>query len=247
MRGYRGGIGNSLRVLEINNEIKHKETLGGKMSTYVLTSMFHNGFHGRVSEIFRRMIVSRNTFAFVASEFEKQYETTDYYFTIFLNMFETCGIHFEDAYVVDGRMTREEAQRAVAKTDVVWLAGGDSPKQFQYLQKYGLDTVIKQHQGVIIGMSAGAINMAETAICTVSCGHDRQEIYQGLGCVEISVEPHFERSNLSGEVRELSVNYTIYGLCDESMIVCTDGTMEFVGDVYRIRDGQVEPMEGTGH
>lgn len=70
--------------------------------------------------------------------------------------------------------------------------------------------------------------MAETAICTVFCGHDRQEIYQGLGCVEISVEPHFERSNLSGEVRELSVNHTIYGLCDESMIVCTDGTMEFV-------------------
>lgn len=61
--------------------------------------------------------------------------------------FRSWVVDFEDAYVVDGRMTREEAQRAVAKTDVVWLAGGDSPKQFQYLQKYGLDTVIKQHQG----------------------------------------------------------------------------------------------------
>ena len=233
-----------MHFLEINNEIKQRN-VGGNMSTYVLTSMFHNGFHGRVSELFRRMIVSRNGFAFVASEFEKQHETTDHYFTVFLNMFETCGIHFQDAYAVDGRMTRKEAQRAVEKADVVWLAGGDSPKQFRYLQSYGLDIVIKQHQGIIIGMSAGSINMAETAICTVSCGHDRQEIYKGLGCVKISVEPHIDPNNLSGEVTELSANHTIYGLCDESMIVCTDGTMEFVGDVYKIRDGHAERMAGT--
>lgn len=56
-------------------------------------------------------------------------------------MFEEKGIHFENAYVVDGRMTAEEAQKSVAEADVVWLAGGDTPTQFGYFQKYGLDTV----------------------------------------------------------------------------------------------------------
>ncbi|MCI5741654.1 MAG: Type 1 glutamine amidotransferase-like domain-containing protein [Lachnospiraceae bacterium] len=90
---------------------------------------------------------------------------------------------------------------------MVWLAGGDTPTQFGYFQKYGLDTIIKKHKGVIIGMSAGSINLAETAICTLSCEHHRQEIYKGLGCVNISVEPHFVRSEVSDELIELSKKY----------------------------------------
>lgn len=90
---------------------------------------------------------------------------------------------------------------------MVWLAGGDTPTQFGYFQKYGLDVIIKKHKGVIIGMSAGSINLAETAICTLSCEHHRQEIYKGLGCVNISVEPHFVRSEVSDELIELSKKY----------------------------------------
>lgn len=67
--------------------------------------------------------------------------------------------------------------------------------------------VIRRHKGVIIGMSAGSINLAETAICTISCKHAKQEIYHGLGCVNITVEPHFVRSQLSKELLELSEKY----------------------------------------
>ena len=212
------------------------------MSTYILTSMFENGFGNEVSEIFHQKIKDRNRFAFVASEFEKIPEKTDKYFRFFLAMFEECGIHFKETYVVDGRMTAEEAQRAVLEADVIWLSGGDTPTQFNYLKKYGLDNVIKQHKGVIIGMSAGTINLAETAICTLSCGHYKQEIYKGLGCVNVSVEPHFVIDNVSDELLELSQKYIIYGLCDESIIICTDEELEFVGEVYKISGGAVERL-----
>lgn len=44
------------------------------------------------------------------------------------------------------------------------------------------------------------------------CGYlnnwaDRQDIYKGLGCVNISVEPHFVRSEVSDELIELSKKY----------------------------------------
>lgn len=212
------------------------------MSTYILTSMFENGFGNEVSKIFHQKIKDRNKFAFVASEFEKIHEKTDKYFRFFLAMFEECGIHFKETYVVDGRMTAEEAQRAVSEADVIWLSGGDTPTQFNYLKKYGLDNVIKQHKGVIIGMSAGTINLAETAICTLSCGHYKQEIYKGLECVNVSVEPHFVIDNVSDELLELSKKYIIYGLCDESIIICTDEEIEFVGEVYKISDGIIEKL-----
>lgn len=89
-------------------------------------------------------------------------------------------------------------------------------------------------------MSAGSINMAKTAICTLSCGHHKQEIYSGLGCVDISVEPHFVREKVSEELLALSEEYTIYGLCDEGLIVCSGETVEFYGEVYRLSKGVVE-------
>lgn len=212
------------------------------MSTYILTSMFANGFSGNVAELLNNKITKRNKFAFVASEFEKMHEKTDRYCMLFLNMFEAIGIHFDEIHTVDGRMTVEEAKKSVTEADVVWLAGGDTPTQFNYLKKYGLDSIIKNHEGVIIGMSAGAINMAETAICTLSCGHHKQEIYSGLGCVDISVEPHFVRSKVSDELMELSKKHLIYGLCDESVIVCSGGKYEFIGEIYRLCDGNIEQV-----
>ncbi len=210
------------------------------MSTYILTSMFPNGFHAQAAEIFRQEISKRNKFAFVASEFELLHEKTDKYFHFFLDMFEDAGIHFEEAYVVDGRMNADEAQKAVADADVVWLSGGDTPTQFGYFQKYGLLDVLKAHDGVIIGMSAGSINMAKTAICTLSCGHHKREIYSGLGCVDISVEPHFVREKVSEELLVLSEEYTIYGLCDDGLIVCSGESVEFYGEVYRLSNRIVE-------
>ena len=210
------------------------------MSTYILTSMFHNGFSDEIAELFQKKITHRERFVFVASEFEKHHKKTDNYFKFFLNMFEEKEIHFKEARVVDGRMTAKQAQAAVEAADVIWLSGGDTPVEFAYLQKYGLVDVIKNHSGVVIGMSAGSINLADTAICTRSCGHDPQQIYPGIGCVRISVEPHFVMGELSDELLELSEKYTIYGLCDESVIVCEDENVEFHGEIYKIEKGNIE-------
>lgn len=212
------------------------------MSTYILTSMFHNGFDEETADIFRQKITNRNKFAFVASEFEQMHEKTDKYFGFFLNMFEEVGIHFEESYVIDGRMDKGDAQKKLSEADVIWISGGDTPKEFGYLIKYGLDAIIKQHDGVIIGMSAGSINMAKTSICTVSCGHHKQEIYNGLSCVDISVEPHFDIHNVSNELIGLSYKYLIYGLCDESFIVYSDNKIEFFGEIYKLSQGNIERL-----
>ena len=209
------------------------------MSTYILTSMFPNGLTADQGELFRILITERRRFAFIASEFEMMHEKTDKYFHFFLNMFRENGISFDEACVVDGRMTVAEAQSAVKEADVVWLSGGNTPVAFSYLKKYKLVSVLKQHKGVVIGMSAGAINMAQTAICTLSCGHAKQEIYEGLGFVDFSVEPHFVREKLSDELLELSKEHLICGMCDDSMIVSKDGEVSFYGELYQIRNGQV--------
>ena len=90
-------------------ELEKSEVWEENMSTYVLTSMFPDGIHGKNRELFQTLVTQRKSFAFVASEFEKDHGTTDCYFHLFLNMLEESGIHFENSYVIDGRMDAAEA------------------------------------------------------------------------------------------------------------------------------------------
>ncbi len=212
------------------------------MGTYILTSMFPNGFNQSTAKLLDELIEKREAFAFVASEFEMIHEKTDRYYRHFLALLAHVGIRFNRSFVVDGRMTPSEARKAVAEADTVWLAGGDTPTQFGYFQKYGLTDIIRSHSGTVIGMSAGSINMAETAICTLTCGHKEQLIYPAIGCIDISVEPHFDINNVSRELIDLSHAHTIYGLCDDALIIRRNGGTSFHGDVYMLRDGTVAKL-----
>jgi len=82
-------------------------------------------------------------------------------------------------------------------------------------------------------MSAGSINMAKTAICV----HDKIEIYQALGLVDISVKPHFNINENIDELLKISHEYLIYGICDDSVIICNKDKRTYIGDVYLINQG----------
>ena len=213
------------------------------MGINILTSGFPGGFTKEFAELLHRLIIKKDCFVFVASEFEKNYNKTDKYFGCFLQMFKDIGIEFERTLVVDGRMTFEEAQKAVSTADVLWLAGGDTLAQFKYIKSYGLIPIMKERNGITIGMSAGSINMAKTAICTVTCGHSELKIYPAIGLVDITVEPHLDCQHVSDELLQLSESYPIYGMCDNSVIVVEENKTLYLGDVFLIDGGIVKRIE----
>jgi len=209
------------------------------MMVKILTSGFPNGFPEDFSKLLRTYIKTGMSLVFVASEFENIYEKTDWYCDHFLKMFSDCGITFGRVDVIDGRMSKETAQATVKNADVLWLAGGDTPTQFAYLEAYGLIPHIKKHKGVVIGMSAGSINMTKIAVCTLTCEHNKLEIYEGMGLVEFSVEPDLDKDNISDELLELSEKYPLYGICDDSAIICTEDNTSYIGDVFFIDNRHV--------
>ena len=209
------------------------------MMVKILTSGFPNGFTDDFGRLLKTYIKTGMNFVFVASEFENIYEKTDWYCNRFLKMFSDCGIAFGSVDVIDSRMSREAAQDTIRNADVLWLAGGDTPTQFAYLESYGLIPCIREQKGVIIGMSAGSINMAKTAVCTLTCEHDKLEIYEALGLVEFSVEPHLDKDNITDELLVLSEKYPLYGICDDGAIICTEDNTSYIGDVFLIDNWHV--------
>lgn len=200
----------------------------------ILTSGFPNGFPGDFRSLLNAYIKTGMNLVFVASEFEHIHERTDWYCNHFLDMFSDSGIKFDSVDVIDSRMSMESAQNKVRDADVVWLSGGDTPTQFSYLKSFGLIPCIREHKGVVIGMSAGSINMTKTAICTTTCEHDELKIYEAIGLVEFSVEPHYNENNLTDELLELSETHPLYGICDNAAIICTEDSTLYIGDVFLI-------------
>ncbi len=208
----------------------------------ILTSGFSDEFPKDFIFQLRSFMKSDMKFAFIASEFENIHEKTDWYCKNFLKMFSDAGIHFSRADVIDSRVTDETAQAIVKSADVIWLAGGDTPTQYAYLKAYGLIPCIREHRGVIIGMSAGSINMSKTAVCSVTCGHSKLDIYEALGLVEFSIEPHLDVNNISEELLTLSEKYPLYGICDDGAIICTEDNTSYIGDVFLINNRHVSRM-----
>ena len=212
------------------------------MSINILTSDFPKGFPLKFSQYLLHIIPQHSNFVFVASSFECGYDITDHYFHHILELFTTIGVAFHHTTVVDGRMNHNQAQQCIQRGDVIWLAGGDTVAQYKYLEQYGLITSLRHQDGIVIGMSAGAINMCKTAICTTGSGHNKSKVYSALGLVDISITPHYINNTPLDELEPLSIGNPIYALCDNSAIVISGEDMHYYGAVFMINNGEMRQV-----
>ena len=210
----------------------------------ILTSLFPNGIPNNIAQEMRRTITKRNSFAFIACDFENKEKTKAYYEDT-LRLLTDIGIKFRVSMCIDKCILPEVSRAFTEKADVVWLCGGNTPVQMDWLKKYDLIPILQHHKGVLIGLSAGAINLAETAVCSLTCRHLRQEVYPGLGCIPISPEPHFCAHPVTGELLDLSETHPLYGMEDESAIFYQKGKLSFFGNIYKLDHRQITPVSTT--
>ncbi|MCL1952544.1 MAG: Type 1 glutamine amidotransferase-like domain-containing protein, partial [Oscillospiraceae bacterium] len=164
---------------------------------------------------------------------------TDHYARLDREWFEDIGVCFGACDVLDNRVTPERARELVRATSCLFLMGGDTKRQFDFMQGYGLIEPIRQSRAAVLGLSAGAINMAALAF------HEEVEApYEGLALADISVTPHFNDSRddpaMTARIRAFSQGHPIYAMCDGSAIFVRGGEIEMLGEIYKIDHGVIE-------
>jgi dipeptidase E len=167
------------------------------------------------------------------------------YFKQLLSDFKERGISFERASTVDGRVSPEAARQAVAEADVLWLSGGNAYKQIDSIIEYGLIPVMRERGGVTVGMSAGAINMAKTAVCRPYGNHKDVKVYPGIGLVDISVAPHYGSASFLYEMLYITRTHPLYCLSDDSFIVAENGEKSFFGDVFYVENEEAKRISNS--
>ncbi|NGZ75728.1 Type 1 glutamine amidotransferase-like domain-containing protein [Saccharibacillus alkalitolerans] len=161
-----------------------------------------------------------------------------------------AGLIFDEYHFIDCRMPKEEARRFVRDASVVFLCGGDPVSQNEFLTDYELSDVIKSSGAVIMGASAGSLNMAAKWSSSIENGREvaAGTVYEGLGFHHFAYESHAKRdyaSFVQGYLFPLSEEIEVYAAEQESAIRVKDGKIDVIGPTYLISRAKIQKLIET--
>jgi len=187
------------------------------------------------------------------------WEGTDHYAAAIRTCFEKAGFPFERFDTLDGR-NEDRAAELVSSSDLIVLAGGHVPTQNRFFRKIGLRETLRAFPGVIIGISAGSMNCAETVYAQPEeAGEAIDPAYErflpGLGLTETTLLPHYQmvKGDILDGLRVFediaypdSMGRTFYAIPDGSYLLIGPGGEELRGEAYELRDGRIRRITGEG-
>lgn len=198
------------------------------------------------------MLERQNTILYIAAS-PDDYEKVDSYSKLIFDGFKFSGFDFKNYLILD-RRTADLVKKYVETADLIFLSGGDTFVENEFFKDVKLKELLENYQGIIVGQSAGSINLASNVYNSPEDGNetDIKTIYfDGLGLSNINIEPHFKLNSELFDENELyqrrhilneSNTRTIYALCDGAHIIETDGEITVFGESYLIKDGNIIPL-----
>ena len=121
----------------------------------------------------------------------------------FEGCFAAAEIELEDVCVLDSR-NADDAAELVAQSGVILLSGGHVPTENAFFASMDLRDLLADFDGVIIGISAGSMNCADTVYAQPeepgeAVDPDYQRFIPGLGLTTRNILPHYN------QVKDLSL------------------------------------------
>ena len=168
------------------------------------------------------------------------------------------GFYIPELAILD-RRNQQDAQMLIWKSDFIILAGGHVPTQNAFFQDIGLKELLKDYQGVVLGISAGTMNAADRVyVQPEEPGESVPEFprfAEGLGITKINVLPHYQMvkdNYLDGRRLFEDITYAdswgecFYVFVDGTYLLVENGRTTLYGEAYRLSDGKMEQISRGG-
>ena len=167
--------------------------------------------------------------------------------------FAMSGIPF-DEYIYVSDINKEHIAEYIAKADCINLFGGHLPTANAFINELNLKELIKDFNGVVLGASGGAMNMAENVYCIPEVEGEHTDksfnrILKGLALTNINIIPHyklFEKKVFTDGIKMLedillpdSCKTPMIALPDRSFIIQQGTNVEIFGEAYLLKEGHI--------
>ena len=209
-----------------------------------------NGFVANL----QRFVAPGGRFLVIAA-YPDEHARNDEMADTFAGCFAWHGMGFSAVNVLDSR-NQEHAAEMVAASDVILLAGGHVPTENAFFKQIGLRELLVDSPGVIMGVSAGSMNAADTVyVQPEEAGEATDPNFirwtQGLGLTDKNILPHYNqvRDNILDGLRLFedvtypdSLGHPLYVLMDGSYILEHENQSTLCGEAYLLHNGVMEQI-----
>lgn len=181
-------------------------------------------------------------------------EENDTRFQVVFESFKLTGFDFKERVVLDAR-NASDAKNILLGADVIILSGGKVLCQNKFLRAIKLTSILKEYKGLVIGISAGTMNLCKkVANFPEELADLKQKRWvKGLGYHDDIIIPHFDGVTKSYQIEcdEIDVvndyvlpyshKHTLIGYPNGSYIFIDDkGNVSYHGDMYIIEKGEIK-------
>ncbi|MEF7495921.1 Type 1 glutamine amidotransferase-like domain-containing protein [Lysinibacillus sphaericus] len=217
------------------------------MKTHYYLGWFNDFFPENLGRVLQEDITDRKSLAMISSNpllYEDGGATER-------SWLDQAGILFDDYHLINYHVKKEDAQTFIRNASAIFLLGGDTLKQNEFLLDYELSDLIKKSTAVVMGASAGAINMSAKWLCSKNFGYpvEKSSLYDGIGLDNFSVLSHFDLENnielVQNELSPLSEELNIYASNKDCAVRVKGNSIDILGNVYVISQSKVKKLDET--
>lgn len=185
-----------------------------------------------------------------------KFEENDMTLIFYREAFKRSGFEVECFDMLDARYKDDFDFERFASYDVLIFGSGRMPDQYALMKELHLREFLQGEgdvtfDGIVLGISAGAMNCAEIAYNWPEEPGDTidpefQLFYQGLGVVKTQILPHFQdRYEMQVDGRSLfyditikdSIGHEFLAMPDYTYVIAKDGVEKVFGNHFYYRDG----------
>lgn len=178
------------------------------------------------------------------------YEINDNWAKIRFQSFKMTGLKFKEYILLDNRNV-QNAKKILENASLIILMGGKIMCQMKFLKKIGFKKLLNNFNGVVIGLSAGTMNMCKN---TLNFPEENADLGQplatkGLGFLDEFILPHFNGISYPYQydgidvIKDYALPFSykrdILAIPDGSYILLNKNQSTIHGDAYIIHKGIV--------
>ena len=217
------------------------------MKTHYYLGWFNNFFPENLGRVLQEDITDRKSLVMISSNpsLDEDDGATE------RSWLDQAGIMFDDYHLINYRVQKEDAQTLIQNASVIFLLGGNILNQNGFLMEYELSDLIKKSKAVVMGASAGAINMSSKWFCSKNLGFnvETSSVYEGIGLGNFSVLSHFDLENnialAQSELSPLSEEMDIYASNKDCAVRVKGDKIDIIGNVYLISRSKIQKLDET--
>ncbi len=205
---------------------------------------FFSGFPTRhftdsIADVLKKELNVRNSLVFISTQ-PDNYEQNDADSDGMHEMFVEKNMSFAQHYVIDNRTKENDAINLIREASCIFLMGGNATLQFKFMCDKGILDEIRRSSAVILGVSAGAMNMGKNTVDI----YESIIPYEGLGFADITIKAHypFEDEKLLQSLKAVSMKLPVCLMTDESAIFVKKENVMKIGEIYRMINGDIIPL-----